>query len=74
MPIELREYDPRWPAMFEEAAHELHGIEPDWVIEHMGSTSVPGLAAKPVIDIAIRRTGPDDLKLHRTALEVRGEK
>jgi GrpB-like predicted nucleotidyltransferase (UPF0157 family) len=48
-------YDPRWPALYERARTELvdalrgHVVE----IEHVGSTAVPGLASKPVIDIAI---------------------
>ena len=51
--IVIANYDPRWPAMFEqERVHILQAIG-DWLvdIEHVGSTSVPGLAAKPIIDI-----------------------
>jgi GrpB-like predicted nucleotidyltransferase (UPF0157 family)/broad specificity phosphatase PhoE len=48
-------YDPRWPELFADlrkrADAALDGI--DHVIEHVGSTSVPGLDAKPVIDIAV---------------------
>jgi GrpB-like predicted nucleotidyltransferase (UPF0157 family) len=50
----LEEYDARWPEHFERAAAELAGVEPSWVIEHIGSTAIPGMAAKPVIDIAVR--------------------
>jgi GrpB-like predicted nucleotidyltransferase (UPF0157 family) len=60
MPLELRpivvvDYDPRWPAMFEAERVRLVDVVGDWVleIEHIGSTSVPGLAAKPVIDILV---------------------
>ena len=49
------DYDPRWPAMFDaerqRLAHALGGLA--IAIEHNGSTSVPGLAAKPIIDIQI---------------------
>lgn len=54
--IEIANYDRRWPAMFVEEATRLRQVlDPDLVlcIEHFGSTAVPGLAAKPVIDILI---------------------
>jgi GrpB-like predicted nucleotidyltransferase (UPF0157 family) len=56
--IEVCEYDPQWPVRFErlraeyQAAMDRAGV-PVVVIEHVGSTSVPGLAAKPVIDVDI---------------------
>jgi GrpB-like predicted nucleotidyltransferase (UPF0157 family) len=48
-------YDDRWPLLFERARFELQAALADAVlqIEHIGSTAVPGLAAKPVIDIAL---------------------
>ena len=48
-------YDPRWPALFTAEAGRLQrALAPlPAVIEHTGSTSVPGLAAKPVLDILI---------------------
>lgn len=51
--VVIAEYDPRWPVMYEEEkARILDAIGHRLVaIEHMGSTSVPGLAAKPIIDI-----------------------
>lgn len=55
-PVELSEYDPEWPALFEAEADALHAILPPEStgrIEHIGSTAVPGLAAKPIIDILI---------------------
>ena len=47
--------DPRWPAMFEEEkVRILATIGPHVVaVEHIGSTAVPGLAAKPIIDILV---------------------
>jgi len=41
-------------------------------IRHIGSTSVPGLAAKPILDIDIVMNSPDDLKKLRKILEKRG--
>ncbi len=54
-PVVILEYDSRWPLLFEEEkAHILAALPGlDCTIEHVGSTSVPGLAAKPIIDIMI---------------------
>lgn len=49
-------YDPEWPAMFEREEAFLRSVMPaDLVgrIEHFGSTAVPGLAAKPIIDMLV---------------------
>ncbi len=53
--IALSPHDAGWAAMFEAARSELvPAIEPAPLrIEHMGSTAVPGLAAKPVIDVIV---------------------
>jgi len=52
---DIAPYDPSWPAMFEAEAVRLHrALGPLALrIDHHGSTAVPGLAAKPVIDIQI---------------------
>lgn len=50
----VEEYDPRWPQLFEEAAAEFAEIQSSWGVEHIGSTAIPGMAAKPTIDIAVR--------------------
>jgi GrpB-like predicted nucleotidyltransferase (UPF0157 family) len=52
-PIVIVPYDPAWPAMFEEEKSRILEVCGEWLVavEHMGSTSVPGLAAKPIIDI-----------------------
>ena len=49
------DYDPAWPAIFAELRAELWPAVSDIAsaIEHVGSTAVPGLAAKPVIDIDV---------------------
>lgn len=55
IPIEVLPYDPRWPLQYEEARREILDVIGAHVVrmEHIGSTAVPGLAAKPVIDILI---------------------
>lgn len=53
-PIEVVPYDPSWPSKFEAERAHLEGVLAKWLvgdIEHIGSTAVPGLSAKPVIDI-----------------------
>lgn len=54
-PIHITDYDPAWPAQFERLAAPLRESLRDLIvgIEHVGSTSVPGLAAKPIIDLDI---------------------
>jgi GrpB-like predicted nucleotidyltransferase (UPF0157 family) len=54
-PITLAEYDPEWPSLYAREEARIRSILGDRVvrIEHTGSTSVPGLAAKPVIDITM---------------------
>lgn len=51
--IKVVEYDPSWPLLFEDEASLIKGILKDNLvaIHHIGSTSVPFLAAKPIIDI-----------------------
>jgi len=54
-PINLAEYDATWPGLFEREAARIRSILGDRVLllEHVGSTSIPGLAAKPRIDIVL---------------------
>jgi GrpB-like predicted nucleotidyltransferase (UPF0157 family) len=60
-PIEVVDYDPNWPALYAEerdrVAAGLGGAAK--AIEHVGGTAVPGLAAKPVVDIMI---GVEDIE------------
>ncbi len=48
-------YHPEWPTLFEGAAAEIRGVLGHQIlgIEHVGSTAVPGLAAKPILDILV---------------------
>ncbi len=54
-PINVVPYDPAWPAMYERERQRIAGALGDRAreIHHVGSTSVPGLAAKPIIDILL---------------------
>ncbi|GAA2850603.1 GrpB family protein [Microbacterium arabinogalactanolyticum] len=74
MSILVVPYSDEWPAQFaavaEELARALSGV-PVGSIEHVGSTAVPGLAAKPIIDIDII-VGRPDLVAAIAALEAAG--
>ena len=54
-PIVLLEYDPGWPRLFEREADRIRAVLGDRAlrVEHVGSTSVPGLVAKPIIDVLL---------------------
>lgn len=72
--IEIVDYDPRWPASaadtIAELANALPGVFP--AIEHIGSTAVPGLAAKPVIDLMAAVEDLDTVAPHDNALAELG--
>ena len=54
--VDVVPYDPRWPELFEEERAHLLSCLPLGImrrIEHFGSTAVPGLCAKPVVDILV---------------------
>ena len=60
--ITVVDHDPAWPAAFERLRARIWPVVADLAvaIEHVGSTSVPGLAAKPVIDLdVVLRSGAD---------------
>jgi GrpB-like predicted nucleotidyltransferase (UPF0157 family) len=73
-PVEIVAYDPAWPARFAEVGRELRaGLgEVALRIDHIGSTAVPGLAAKPVIDIQISVADLEPLAAFRQPLERLG--
>lgn len=53
--VVVQDHDPQWPLMFErlKAVYAAHLADHKVDIQHVGSTSVPGLAAKPILDIDI---------------------
>jgi GrpB-like predicted nucleotidyltransferase (UPF0157 family) len=64
-PVRLTPYDPTWPAAFERERVALEEAIGPWVvggIHHVGSTAVPGLEAKPIVDIL---AGVEDLESSR---------
>ena len=73
-PVVLADYDPAWPALFAREAERIRSILGDTVVllEHIGSTSVPGLAAKPIIDILLVVPDPADEPAYVAALEAHG--
>ena len=72
--IILADYDPAWPAMFEREAQRIGRVLGEAVVqlEHVGSTSVPGLAAKPQIDILLVVRDSSDEPSYVPALESAG--
>jgi GrpB-like predicted nucleotidyltransferase (UPF0157 family) len=73
-PIQIVNYDPEWPKLYEREAERIQTALGDRVLllEHVGSTSVPGLAAKPKIDILLVVLNTADEPAYVPALEVAG--
>ncbi|MDP8904145.1 MAG: GrpB family protein [Chloroflexota bacterium] len=73
-PIEIADYDPAWPARFEEMRARLAEALGSLAlcIDHIGSTAVPGLPAKPVIDIQVSVPDVEDEGAYREAIEAQG--
>ncbi len=72
--IEVVTPRPEWPAMYRQEAARLHAAIADLLptLHHIGSTSVPGLAAKPVIDILIEVDDVASLDAYDDAFEALG--
>jgi len=72
--IVLVPYDPEWPRVFEALARELRDALGDraLLIEHVGSTSVPGLAAKPIVDVDLVVADSSDEGAYAPALDSVG--
>lgn len=73
-PIRVVDHDPAWPGLYEREARRIRGALGGAVerLEHVGSTSVPGLPAKPVIDIALEVADASDEDAYVPELEAAG--
>ena len=73
-PVVIVEYDDAWARRFEVEAGRIRGAlgSTALAIEHIGSTSVPGLAAKPIVDILVVVADVDDDSVFRPQLEQAG--
>jgi GrpB-like predicted nucleotidyltransferase (UPF0157 family) len=79
--VRLVEYDARWPALFAAEQQRIHGQCGSLALrlEHVGGTSIPGMCAKPVLDIAVGRFRDTSIQdciaaLHRAGYEHRDER
>jgi GrpB-like predicted nucleotidyltransferase (UPF0157 family) len=72
--IYLAPYDPEWPSLFARQAQRIRNVLRDKVLllEHVGSTSVPGLAAKPIIDMVLAVADSADEAAYVPPLEEQG--
>jgi GrpB-like predicted nucleotidyltransferase (UPF0157 family) len=72
--IHLDSYDDAWPHLFKREARRVRAALGDraLVVEHAGSTSVPGLSAKPVIDIVLAIADSSDEDAYVPDLEAAG--
>jgi GrpB-like predicted nucleotidyltransferase (UPF0157 family) len=73
-PVVLADYDSGWPQLYRREADRIRAVLGDRVllIEHVGSTAVPGLAAKPIIDIDLVVADSADEPAYLPALEAAG--
>ncbi len=73
-PIHLADYDPAWPILYEREASRIRALlnERVLLLEHAGSTSVPGLAAKPIVDIVLGVADPADEPSYVPPMEAGG--
>jgi len=73
-PVEIHDYDPVWPRLYEREEARIRSVLGDRVIriEHVGSTSVPGLPAKPLIDVVLEVHDSADEAAYVPAMESAG--
>ena len=74
VPIQIVDYDPEWPRLYEREAARVQSVLGDRVLllEHVGSTSVPDLAAKPKIDMLLVVANTADEPAYVPAMETAG--
>lgn len=72
--IPLFDYDPGWPAAYAGEAAKIRAALGDraLVLEHVGSTSIPGMSAKPIIDILLAVANSADEDAYVPALSAQG--
>jgi GrpB-like predicted nucleotidyltransferase (UPF0157 family) len=72
--IYLAPYDPDWPSQFSRQANHIRDVlsEKVLLLEHVGSTSVPGLSAKPIIDMVLAVSNSADEPSYVPPLEEKG--
>ena len=72
--ITVRDYDPTWPDWYDREATQIRQTLDDRAVqlEHVGSTSVPSLAAKPIIDIVLEVPDSADEPAYAADLESAG--
>lgn len=73
-PVTLLDYDPEWPVLFEREAARIRAALGDRarLVAHVGSTSVPGLAAKPIIDVVLAVPDSSDEAAYVPPMEAAG--
>jgi GrpB-like predicted nucleotidyltransferase (UPF0157 family) len=73
-PVTVTAYDPAWPDAYALLADRVRSALGDQVLEleHVGSTSVPGLAAKPIVDLDLTVPDSTDESRYRAPLEAAG--
>ena len=73
-PVYLADYDPDWPVLYEREAARVRELLGDRVrlLEHVGSTSVPGLPAKPIIDMLLAVADSADEPAYVPSMEAGG--
>lgn len=63
--VSIVSYDPNWPIMFVDESEHLRNTFPSSIIkriEHFGSTAIPGLPAKPIIDVLVEVSSHDEVE------------
>ncbi|GHO57343.1 GrpB family protein [Ktedonobacter robiniae] len=72
--VTIADYDPAWPELFEREAEKIRAALGERIVllKHAGSTSVPGLAAKPILDILLVVPNSADEAAYVSALEGAG--
>jgi len=70
-PIIIENYSPEWPELFNQIGSQLRNELKDVAIriDHIGSTSIPGMASKPVIDLQISVKHLDPISQYKNSLE-----